>query len=117
MRYRTLGKTGLEVSEIGFGAWGIGGGWGSLDDEAAFKALHRAADLGINFYDTAHAYGDGHSEALIGRFLKQRGETFIVATKVPPKNYTWPSSDAIPVTETFPEDWVRQCAEESLSRL
>jgi aryl-alcohol dehydrogenase-like predicted oxidoreductase len=117
MHYRPLGATGLSISEIGFGAWGIGGGWGALDDAEALKALHRFADLGGNFIDTAHGYGNGHSESLIGKFLKERTETIHVATKVPPKNYTWPSSEEIPATETFSKEWVIQCAEESLSRL
>ncbi len=89
MKYRTLGRTGLEVSEISFGAWGIGGGmWQGSDDAEAMGALHKAIDLGINFIDTALAYGDGHSERLIGKFLKERKEQVYIATKIPPKNHT-----------------------------
>jgi aryl-alcohol dehydrogenase-like predicted oxidoreductase len=83
MRYRRLGKTGFEVSEIGFGAWAIGGSWGPTDDDAALKALHAAADAGVTLIDTADVYGDGHSERLIRRFLAERsGERIVVATKM-----------------------------------
>jgi aryl-alcohol dehydrogenase-like predicted oxidoreductase len=83
MRYRRLGKTGYQVSEIGFGAWAIGGSWGAVDDDAALRALHAAADAGVNLIDTADVYGDGHSEQLIRRFLAERpGERIVVATKM-----------------------------------
>ncbi len=82
MEYRPLGRTGLSVSEIGFGAWAIGGdAWGPTDDEDSLRSLHRAIDLGVNFIDTADVYGDGHSERLIARLLKERGEEIVVATK------------------------------------
>lgn len=81
MRYRRLGKTGYKVSEVGFGAWAIGGDWGETDDEAAMEALHAAADAGITFYDTADVYGDGHSERLIAKFRSEREEELVVATK------------------------------------
>ena len=85
MKARALGRTGLQVSEIGFGAWGIGGSqWIGARDEESLRALHRAVDLGVNFVDTALAYGDGHSETLVGRLLRERSETVYVATKVPP---------------------------------
>jgi aryl-alcohol dehydrogenase-like predicted oxidoreductase len=83
MEHRRLGKTGRSVSVIGFGAWAIGGDWGARDDATALKALHAAADAGVDLIDTADVYGDGHSEQLIGRFLRERpGETFFVATKM-----------------------------------
>jgi aryl-alcohol dehydrogenase-like predicted oxidoreductase len=83
MRYRRLGKTGYDISTIGFGAWAIGGSWGQVDDGTSMAALHAAADAGVTFYDTADVYGDGHSEQLIGRFLRERaGERLIVATKM-----------------------------------
>ena len=76
MNYRKLGKTGLAVSEVGFGAWGIGkSGWIGASDDESVKALHRSIDLGLNFIDTALGYGDGHSERLVGRLTKERSET------------------------------------------
>jgi aryl-alcohol dehydrogenase-like predicted oxidoreductase len=83
MHYRRLGKTGYEVSEIGFGAWAIGADWGDVDDETSLQALHSAADAGVTFFDTADVYGDGRSERLIARFLRERGgERLVVATKM-----------------------------------
>jgi len=119
MHYRSLGRTGLQISEIGFGAWGIGGGWGATDDAEANRALHRFLDLGGNFIDTAYGYGDGHSEELIGQVLKERsgGEPIVVATKVPPKTMLWPLLPHVPCSEAFPVDWVAQCAERSLKNL
>ncbi|GAA0752279.1 aldo/keto reductase [Ideonella azotifigens] len=81
MQYRELGRTGWKVSTISFGAWAIGGTWGQVNDEESMAALHRALDLGINFFDTADVYGDGHSERLIARLRKERSEPFYVATK------------------------------------
>jgi len=82
MEYRTLGRTGWNISSIGFGAWGIGGGdWGSTDDKTSLAALHRAIDLGVNFIDTADVYGDGHSEQLIAQVRKARSEQLVIATK------------------------------------
>jgi aryl-alcohol dehydrogenase-like predicted oxidoreductase len=81
MKYRQLGRTGMSVSEISFGAWAIGSGWGKVDDKESLAALHKAADSGVNFFDTADVYGDGRSEKLIARLLKERKETIYVATK------------------------------------
>jgi aryl-alcohol dehydrogenase-like predicted oxidoreductase len=82
MEYRELGRTGWRISAISFGAWAIGGdAWGKTDDEESMRTLHRAIDLGVNFIDTADVYGDGHSERLIARLRKERGEEIIVATK------------------------------------
>ena len=81
MNYRSLGRTGYDVSEISFGAWAIGSAWGNTDDSESKAALHRALDLGVNFIDTADVYGDGHSERLIAQVRKERGEPFYVATK------------------------------------
>jgi aryl-alcohol dehydrogenase-like predicted oxidoreductase len=81
MQYRELGRTGWKVSEISFGAWAIGGSWGPVDDATSLAALHRALDLGVNFIDTADVYGDGRSERLVGRVLRERRETVYVATK------------------------------------
>jgi len=81
MNYRELGRTGWKVSTISFGAWAIGGTWGPVDDETSMAALHRALDGGVNFFDTADVYGDGHSERLIARLRRERREPFRVATK------------------------------------
>jgi len=82
MQYKELGRTGYQVSTISFGAWAIGGTWGDLDDSEAMRCLHRALDLGVNFFDTADVYGDGHSERLLARLRKERRDPFWVATKV-----------------------------------
>src|SRR5579863_7518522 len=92
MKYRTLGKTGLNVSEIGFGGWAIGGGWGPQDEADSLAALNKAIDLGVNFIDTAAGYGDGRSERLIAQVLKTRKEKVWVATKTPPTPGYWPPS-------------------------
>jgi aryl-alcohol dehydrogenase-like predicted oxidoreductase len=81
MRARRLGKTGWDVSEIGFGAWAIGGSWGETDEEESLAAMHAAVDAGVTFFDTADVYGDGRSERLIGRLLREREERLVVATK------------------------------------
>ncbi len=81
MKYRQLGRTGMNVSEISFGAWAIGSSWGKVDDKESLTALHKAVDWGVNFFDTADVYGNGRSEKLIARLLKERKETIYVATK------------------------------------
>ncbi len=81
MQYRSLGRTGWQVSAISFGAWAIGGTWGPVDDHDSLAALHRAVDLGVNFFDTADVYGDGRSETLLAELRKQRDETIYIATK------------------------------------
>ena len=83
MKYRALGKTGYKVSEVSFGAWAIGGTWGEVEDSESIAALHTAVDNGVNFFDTADVYGDGHSEKLLAQFKKDRsGEEIIIATKI-----------------------------------
>lgn len=118
MHYRTLGKTGLKVSEIGFGAWGIGQtAWVGAKDDESLKALNKAIDLGLNFIDTALGYGNGHSERLVGQVVRERSETVYVATKIPPKNLEWPARKGVPAYETFPADHVISCTEQSLRNL
>jgi aryl-alcohol dehydrogenase-like predicted oxidoreductase len=118
MNYRTLGRTGLNVSEIGFGAWGIGkGAWVGASDDESIRALHKAFDLGLNFVDTAIAYGDGHSENLVGKAIKERSERTYVATKIPPKNHQWPAQSGVPAQEAFPAQHVIESTEESLKNL
>jgi len=118
VRYRTLGRTGLEVSEVGFGAWGIGGSlWIGADDDESLRALRRAIELGVNFLDTAYGYGDGHSEQLVGTAARESAERVYVASKVPPKNWQWPARPGVTAEETFPADWVVACTEQSLRNL
>lgn len=81
MQYRTLGRTGWKVSTISFGAWAIGGTWGPVEDQDSLNALHRAVDLGVNFFDTADVYGDGRSERLLAKLKKERKEQIFIATK------------------------------------
>jgi aryl-alcohol dehydrogenase-like predicted oxidoreductase len=81
MNYRELGRTGWRVSEVSFGAWAIGGSWGGVDDRESLAALHRAVDLGVNFFDTADVYGDGRSERLLARLRHDRSEEIVIATK------------------------------------
>jgi aryl-alcohol dehydrogenase-like predicted oxidoreductase len=118
MHYRALGRTGLEVSEIGYGAWGIGGSmWLGAQDDESLQALNRAVDLGVTLIDTALAYGDGHSEELVGQVVRDRDERIVVATKIPPKNGRWPAPDGIDPDEAFPADYVRASTERSLRNL
>ena len=118
MKYRKLGRTNFEISEIGYGAWGIGGiQWlGGTDDESV-KALRRAIELGLNLIDTALAYGDGHSEQLVGQVVRNAGRQIYVATKVPPKNRIWPAQAGVGIGEVFPYQYIMQSAEESLRNL
>src|SRR3954469_4304340 len=112
---RRLGRTGVEVSEVGYGAWGIGQSmWIGAEDDESMQALNRAIDLGVNFIDTALGYGDGHSEELVGQVVRARPETAYVATKIPPKNRVWPAPDAIDPDDAFPADHVIECTERSL---
>lgn len=117
MRYRTLGKTGMKVSEVGFGAWAIGGAmWGGRRDEEARSALSRAYENGVNFIDTALVYGNGHSERLVGEFLRQHPDV-LVATKVPAKAMRWPAPPDAPLKDYFPASWVVECGERSCKHL
>lgn len=118
MRYRRLGRTGWEVSEIGYGAWGIGGiQWLGGNDQEALTALRRAIELGLNFIDTALAYGDGHSEELVGQIVRGAGKKIYVATKVPPKNELWPARPGIGIEQVFPYQYIMDCTERSLKNL
>ena len=81
MQYRDLGRTGWKVSAVSFGSWAIGGTWGPVKDAESLAALHRAIELGVNFFDTADVYGDGRSERLLGQLRRQRSETIYIATK------------------------------------
>lgn len=119
MKYRELGKTGIRVSEIGFGSWAIGGCWGPQDNKDSIDALNCTLDLGCTFFDTALAYGDGHSEKLIGQVVKERKclDEVVIATKVPPKNWVWSPPANQSIKEAFPKDWIIKCCEQSLKNL
>ena len=106
MQLRPLGTTGLNVSEIGFGAWGIGASaWIGAQEDESVAALHRAIELGVNFVDTARGYGE--SERIVGAVLRDHPEV-LVATKVPPKNGVWPAPDGLHPDETFPGEHIRR---------
>lgn len=118
MRYRALGRTGLKVSEIGYGAWGLGGiQWLGGSRQESLSSLRRAFELGINFVDTALAYGDGHSERLIGEALRQWANPVVVATKIPPKNMIWPASSSASWNDVFPLRHVLDSTDASLRNL
>jgi len=119
MKYRKFGKSDWDVSEIGFGAWAIGGDmWGPQDDEESKKAIHKAIDRGVNFIDTAQGYGKGHSETIIGEVLKNRSEEVYIATKVPPvPGYPWPPPEDTDPRVIFPKSYIIEQCEKSLKRL
>jgi aryl-alcohol dehydrogenase-like predicted oxidoreductase len=121
MRYRRFGRLGWQVSEVGYGMWGIAGGeggWSGADDEAGMRALQDAADLGCNFYDTAWIYGRGHSEELLSRLLQDNaGRRLYTATKIPPMDRTWPSTRASRLEDVFPAEHVLEYTRRSLDNL
>ena len=117
MRYRTFGRTGWPVGEIGYGMWGMAG-WTGSEDAESLAALQRAVDLGCTFFDTAWGYGEGHSEALLGRLVRANpAKQLFVATKIPPKNFRWPSRRGFTLDDCFPPDHIREYAEKSLANL
>jgi aryl-alcohol dehydrogenase-like predicted oxidoreductase len=116
MQYRTFGRTGWQVSEIGYGMWGLAG-WTGSDDEESLRALERALALGCNFFDTAWAYGAGKSEQLLGQVLGKKRTGVRVATKIPPKNMKWPAKAEYPLSETYPATHIREYTEKSLANL
>jgi len=120
MHYRRLGRTGFEVSQVGHGAWGLGGGqWLGGSDEESVAALKASMVAGVNFIDTALAYGaeDGHSEKLVALAVSEAGDEVFIATKVPPKNRIWPARSATGIEDVFPYDYIIQCTETSLRNL
>jgi aryl-alcohol dehydrogenase-like predicted oxidoreductase len=117
MRFRAFGRTGWQVSEVGYGMWGMGG-WTGSDDEESSRSLDRAVELGCTFFDTAWAYGEGHSEQLLGELLKRRRDRRLyAATKIPPKNGKWPARAEYPLRDVFPPDHIRAYTERSLRNL
>ncbi|HEX8722925.1 MAG TPA: aldo/keto reductase [Pyrinomonadaceae bacterium] len=117
MRYRRFGRAGWDVSEIGYGMWGMGG-WSGSDDEESLRSLQRAVDLGCNFFDTAWGYGEGRSEALLGRLVRANPDKRLyTASKIPPRNRQWPSRREHTLDDTFPPDYIEEYVHRSLSNL
>jgi len=117
MKYRTLGRTGWKVSELGHGMWGMGA-WTGSDDKASIDALRRSVELGVNFFDTAWIYGNGHSEQLLGKLLKSYpNKRLYTATKVPPKSVRYPMEPIYKLNEEYPTNHLLSYAEKSLKNL
>ena len=117
MQYRRFGRTGWNVSEIGYGMWGMAG-WTGSEDAESLASLQRAVDLGCNFYDTAWAYGDGHSEQLLGKILRANpGKRLYTATKVPPKNRRWPARREYSLDDCYPPEYIEEYVDKSLANL
>src|SRR5262249_43852684 len=115
MNYRRFGRTDWQVSEIGYGMWGMGG-WSGSDDEDSMRALERSVALGCNFFDTAWAYGEGRSERLLGRLVQSNmGTKLYTATKIPPKNLAWPSRREFSLDDCYPADHIEKYVHSSLS--
>jgi aryl-alcohol dehydrogenase-like predicted oxidoreductase len=114
MKYRRFGRTGWQVSEIGYGMWGMGS-WSGSDDRASLEALQRAVELGCNFFDTARAYGEGRSEKLLGQLVRANPDKKLyTATKIPPKNRKWPSQRDFTLDDCFPPDYIEESVHISL---
>jgi aryl-alcohol dehydrogenase-like predicted oxidoreductase len=114
MKYRRFGRTGWMVSEIGYGMWGMGS-WSGSDDEESLRALEHAVTLGCNFFDTAWGYGRGRSEALLGELVRRhRGEKLYTASKIPPKNFQWPSRRDFRLDDCFPPEHIEEYVHSSL---
>jgi aryl-alcohol dehydrogenase-like predicted oxidoreductase len=117
LRYRTFGRTNWQVSEIGYGMWGMAG-WTGSDDAESLASLQHSIDLGCNFFDTAWAYGDGHSEELLGKALRANpSKKLYVATKVPPKNRRWPSQREFSLDVSYPPEYVFEYVDKSLRNI
>jgi len=118
MEYRTFAKSDEKISRLGFGGWGIGGNmWIGAQDKESKRALHRAIESVINFFDSAFVYGNGHSEELIAQAEKESGKKLFITTKIPPKNYQWPARDETPLSAAFPRDHIINMTERSLRRM
>jgi len=117
MNYRTFGRLGWQVSDIGYGMWGMAG-WTGSDDDQSENSLDLAVELGSNFFDTAWGYGEGKSEELLGALVKRHPDKKLyTATKVPPKNFTWPSKSHFKLEDVFPYDHIMEYTEKSLKNL
>jgi aryl-alcohol dehydrogenase-like predicted oxidoreductase len=118
MNYRRFGRADWMVSDIGYGMWAMGGQWSGSDDEESMRSLQRAVELGCNFFDTAWAYGSGHSEQLLGALVRANpDERLYVATKMPPKNRIWPSRREFTLDDCFPPDYIEGYVHRSLNNL
>jgi len=114
MKYRRFGRMGWQVSEIGYGMWGMAA-WSGSDDVESLASMQRAVELGCNFFDTAWAYGNGHSEALLGQIVRNNPDKRLyTATKIPPKNFTWPSKREDSLDDIFPPDHIEEYVTSSL---
>lgn len=117
MEYRRFGRTGWKVSEVGYGMWGMGG-WTGSDDKESMQSLHQSVELGCNFFDTAWGYGAGHSERLLGELVRAYPERKLyTASKIPPKNFIWPSKSHFTLDECFPPEHIREYTHKSLENL
>ncbi len=114
MRYRRFGRTGWEVSEMGYGMWGMAS-WSDSSDEESLRSLQAAVELGVNFFDTAYAYGNGHSENLLGQTVRANpGKKLYTASKIPPKSLQWPAPADSILVQSFPPDHVEEYVHRSL---
>lgn len=117
MQYRTFGRTGWKISEIGYGMWGLAG-WTGSDKQEVLRALQRSVELGCNFFDTAWGYAEGVSEQILGQLLKDNPDKRLyAATKIPPKNRRWPSKPDFNLDDVFPADYIVEYTEKSLKNL
>lgn len=117
MKYRKLGRTGWEVSEVGHGMWGMGG-WSGSDDIESLNSLHYSVESGINFFDTAWVYGNGRSEKLLGQLLRDYpSKKIYITTKIPPKNFKWPMEPTYPLQDAFPPEHMKEFVHKSLKNL
>ena len=117
MKYRRFGRTDWEISEVGYGMWGMAG-WKGSDDKQSMDALHMAVDRGVNFFDTAWGYGEGHSERLLGQLLREHtGTKLFTASKIPPMNFRWPAKPEYTYKECFPESHIREYTEKTLTNM
>ncbi len=114
MKYRRFGRTGWDVSEVGYGMWGMAS-WSGSEDQESLRAMQRGVELGINFFDTAAAYGNGHSEKLLGQLVRANPDKQLyTATKIPPKSQQWPSRRSDTLEESYPPDHLEQQLHQSL---
>ncbi len=117
MKYRRFGRTNWMVSEIGYGMWGMAS-WTGSEDEESLRSLQMAVDLGCNFFDTAWAYGEGHSEQLLGQIVKNNPDKKLyVATKIPPKNGRWPARSEYSLEDCYPPEYIEESIHKSLGKL